>query len=249
LIVHRPARSVTLNICCVIALIGAVVRPASAQGRWTGRGRVGFNGGVQADTGSLSQSLTLTKNAESAPVTAELASAVVPLVEGGLVVRVAGNFGAGVAISSLTRTDDADIAARIPHLFFFNQQRQISGTAPLEHKELATHVSAVYVLIGQRVDASLSAGLSWFRADQDFIEDVIYTEAYPYDEVTFASARLAHESRSKAGFHAGVDVAWKLGRQWGVGGLVRFSRATIPFNTLSMEVGGLQAGGGLRLMF
>jgi hypothetical protein len=246
---YRSRWRVILDICCVVVFLAAAVRPAIAQGRWTGRARVGFSGGIQSDTAGLSQSLTVTKNAESAPVTAELASAAVPLFEGGVVVRLAGNLGAGVAISSVARTDDAEIQARIPHPFFFNQQRQISGTAALEHKELATHLSAVYVFVAQRVDASLSAGLSWFRAEQDFVEDVTYTEAYPYDEATFASARLTHELQSKAGFHAGVDITWKLGRQLGVGGLVRFSRATVPFNTLSMEVGGLQAGGGLRLMF
>ena len=76
----------------------------------------------------------------------------------------------------------------------------------------------------------------------------------PYDTASFADATLTTERESKVGYNAGADVVWKFSRRWGLGGLIRFSRARVPFavgelDAGAMKVGGLQAGGGLRLLF
>jgi hypothetical protein len=126
------------------------------------------------------------KNIEPAPIAAELSPTTVPLFDGGIVVRIAGNLGAGVAFSSLTRTDEAQITARIPH---------------------------------------------------------------PYDTASFARSEVNRQRASKPGFHGGADVTWKLGPRWGLGGLLRYSKASVPFGGRSVDAGGLQAGGGLRVLF
>jgi hypothetical protein len=95
----------------------------------------------------------------------------------------------------------------------------------------------------------LSGGLSLFNVEKAFIADVTYTETYPYDSATFSEAVLRRESLSETGFHAGADATFKLGRSWGVGGLVRYSKASVPFNDGSLDVGGLQLGGGVRVIF
>ena len=222
---------------------------AYAQRQWTGRVRGAFNALIQTDSAGLSQSFTLVKNREPAPIAAELSSATVPLFDDGIFVRIVENLGAGVAFSSLTRTDEAQITARIPHPFFFNQPRAINGVSSVEHKELATHLSAVYVVVSERFDVALLAGLSLFQVDKDFVEDVAYDESYPYDTASFTRSGINHESASKTGFHGGADVTWKLGRQWGIGGLLRYSKASVPFADRSVDAGGLQAGGGLRVYF
>ena len=52
----------------------------------------------------------------------------------------------------------------------------------------------------------------------------------------------------------GVDVIWAFSRNVGVGGLLRFTRATTTITpgegrTIELELGGLQAGGGIRILF
>src|SRR5688572_5436731 len=143
-------RSMALSFALVALVLNA--DDAYAQRPWTGRVRGAFNALVQTDSAGLSQSLTLVKNNEPASITADLSPTIVPLFEGGIVVRIAGNLGAGAAFSSLTRTDEAQIAARIPHPFFFNQPRAIEGTSSVEQKEFATHLSAVYVVPFDRLD-------------------------------------------------------------------------------------------------
>ena len=240
-------RAVSLLLVAAFAVLAG--HPVGAQGTWTGRIRGGFNVGIQADTAGLSQSFTLTKNVEPAPIAAELAPAGVLLVDGGIVVRVAGNLGAGVSFSSSNHTADAEVTASIPHPFFFNRPRAITGVESVEHKEFATNVSGVYVVVSRRMDVGVSGGLSFFRVEKDFVTDVTFTESFPYDSATFVRAELNRERVSKTGFHLGADLTWKLGSSWGIGGLVRYSKASAPFSGGALDVGGLQAGGGIRVMY
>jgi hypothetical protein len=111
------------------------------------------------------------------------------------------------------------------------------------------NLSGVYVVVSGRFDVAVSAGLSFFEVEKDFVTDVTYTESFPYDSATFARADLERESRSRTGFHVAGDVTWKLGSHWGVGGLVRYAKAIGPFIGSTLDVGGLQAGGGIRVMY
>lgn len=238
-----------LRVLCVVGVLCGTANEAQAQRQWSGRVRGAFNALVQADAAGLSQSFTLVKNREPATVTAELASSTVPFFDGGILVRLAGNLGAGVAFSSLARTDEAQITARLPHPFFFNQPRAIDGTSSVEHHEFATHLSGVYVVVWRRLDLALLAGLSLFQVHKDLVADVVATESYPYDTATFARSEIVRENASKAGLHGGADLTWKLGLHWGVGGLLRYAKVSVPFAGQTVDAGGLQAGGGLRVRF
>lgn len=240
-------------LVCAALLAGA--QPATAQGGWTGTARASVNVGTQLDTARLSESITLEKYVETTPVTAELPKKSLTFFDGGIAVRLAGSLGVGVAISYLTDTDSAEVAADIPHPFFFKRPRRISGqVANVLHKELATHINAVYVVASRRIDLTLSGGASLFSVEQDFVTDVAFTETYPYDTARFASATLTRATASKTGYNAGADVTWKIADTWGIGGLLRYSRADVPFTAGGLDVGtveagGLQAGAGLRLIF
>ena len=84
--------------------------------------------------------------------------------------------------------------------------------------------------------------------------EVTITETFPYDTATFASAQKSREKGSATAFNVGADVMWMLNRTLGVGGLVRFSRASVDLDapgnrTISVDAGGVYAGGGIRLLF
>jgi outer membrane receptor protein involved in Fe transport len=240
-------------VVCATLVLGA--QPAFAQSAWTGRARISFDVGAQVDTNRLAEAITLTKYLEPAPVTAQLPRKSVPFFDGGLAVRLVGNLGVGLSISYLTDTGEADVTAEIPHPFFYGRPRPIAGKASgVTHSELATHLDAVYVVVLRRIDFALSGGASFFRVEQHFVTDVTYNEAYPYDTASFADATLIRTTAKKVGYNVGADVTWKFSPKWGVGGLLRYAHARVPFTANDLEVGtpdvgGLQAGGGLRLMF
>jgi hypothetical protein len=240
-----------------ISIVLSVILPAPARGQMRGGDRflVGVSAGVQPDSGSLSQSLTLTRNVEPAPVRARIPKATGPLFDAGVVARLFRGAGAGVSITVLNRTGDVSIDAEIPHPFVFGQPRAISGVeAGLRRSEVAVHAYAAYTLAAGRSLITLTAGPSFFRAAQDFVTDVRHIDEYPYDSAEYAGADVRRVRASRTGYNAGVDVTWLLSPRWGVGGVARFSRARTPFamgaTTFgTQDLGGVQAAAVVRAAF
>jgi hypothetical protein len=148
------------------------------------------------------------------------------------------------------------VTAAIPHPFFFRTPRSIDGAATqLRHEEIVTHLQAVYsIRPTARVDVAFGAGPSFFRVSQALVDGVTYSDAYPYDAPAFTSAASTRVSGRKTGYNAGTDVAIRLARHAGVGAAVRFSRARTALApakgaAVTIDAGGLQVGGGVRLYF
>jgi hypothetical protein len=125
----------------------------------------------------------------------------------------------GVAISAFSKSDAASVNGTIPHPFFFNTLRPITGTSfPLERRETAVHIQAGYVASAKKIDVAVSGGPSLFNVSHDLVADAIYTEAYPFDTATFGGATIAKSSATKLGFNVGADVGVKLSKMWASAG-------------------------------
>jgi hypothetical protein len=229
---------------------------AHAQTPWRNHARVSINFGVQPSSTTFSATTTKPLYQESATIDTSYSTSSGAMFDGGVLIRVKRRFGLGVAVSSFSKSETASVTGTIPHPFFFNTPRAISGvTGALDRSEVGVHIQAAYVISSKRVDVAIAGGPSFFNVSQDLVADVTYTQAYPYDTAAFAAAAVSKVSATQLGFNAGVDVGVKLSRRIGVGGLLRFARASINFplpNTaagVSTDVGGLQAGGGVRLFF
>ena len=154
-------RPLAFFLMCAAFVAGA--EPALAQTRpW--RARVSVSGVAQIDAERLSESITLTKYVEGTPLTAELPKKTLPLFDIGVAIRLAGNFGASVAISNLTNRARADVTAQIPHPFYFKQPDPSAAAFGVDHKELAEHLDVVQLfpsshdlmlLVGRRSSASI----------------------------------------------------------------------------------------------
>ncbi len=218
--------------------------------------RLSLNAGIQGGASGVSQNSTLTIYAENAPLNVSYGNKSAPLFDGAIDVHVHGRFGVGVAISYAKAKADGQVQAQIPSPFYFNQLRTVSGTASaLQRTEVGTHIQALYLLpVNDRFDVMLSGGPSIIYVEQDLVSSVNFTESYPYDTATYASAGLARVKKSGFGFNVGADFTWRLTRTIGVGGLVRFTRASValPLSgqpSVTVQAGGIQAGGGIRFMF
>jgi hypothetical protein len=170
--------------------------------------------------------------------------------------RLAGDIAVGVTASWFIANRDGDITAAVPHPFFFKSLRTISGTTPLRREERVVHLQGIYTIHAKpSVDVALSGGPSFFQLRQDVANDIVFGDVYPYDAPTFTSAPTQRVSGNHVGFNAGADVTVRLSRHAGVGGGVRFSKATVDVSvpngggTVSLDAGGTQAVGGLRLSF
>jgi hypothetical protein len=218
--------------------------------------RVSVNGLSQTTTRTLSQSFSLTKNLEKAPIETTIDVTSTPLFDVGLSVRLVNHVAAGVAYTSASRTVVGTVDAQIPHPFYFNAPRPISGSlSGLTRNEMALHVAVIYYIpVTEWLDVGVFGGPSRFSLKQDLVTDVLYDDTYPFDTAAFRSATTTEVSKTAMGYNAGADISFRLTKAIGVGGLIRFSSASTtlsaaPGNEVSSEVGGLQAGGGVRLTF
>jgi hypothetical protein len=238
------------------ALVASLVavQPALAQER-SDTVIVSVNAGAQLETARLDERISLEKYVETTPLEAMLGNQAVPFFDLGVTFHIAGGFGANVAFSTLSDTGTANLRAEIPHPFYFDRRRDISGQVPnVRRQEQVFHTNVAYVIEGEALDIVIAGGASFFSVKQDFVTDVHFTEEFPFDTAVFTAATLTRATASKTGFNASADLTWKINDAWGVGGLVRFSRARIPLTAGgidfgTVDAGGVQAGGGLRLIF
>jgi hypothetical protein len=255
----RDETMATMNTraTCVfaVALAVAVSSPARAQS-WPERVHVSVNGAFQATTNDFSDRFEFERNIETGSTEVDYRVQKGFIFDGGGGVRLWKNLAAGVAVSSFTREESAATRSNFPHPFFFEQPREVTGDATgVKRSETAVHIQAMYLVNpGGRLRFVLSGGPSFFSVEQDLVTEVTIAETFPFDAATFASAQKTREKGSAPAFNVGADVMWMLGRRFGVGGVIRFSRAAIDLDapggrTITVDAGGVYAGGGVRLLF
>jgi hypothetical protein len=222
----------------------------------TGHSFIAINGGSQVDDHTFSETREQDVNQEKMSWTTDYAIERSGQYEGTVGGYGASGFGGALTYSFYQDNNStAAVAARIPNPFQFNQDRQIQGqSASLRHREQVVHLSALYVVpIGSKLEIGVAGGPSLFIVNREFVDSVLYDEAYPFDAATFNSTTSREVKKNQAGFHVGADVSWFFTDNVGVGGMVRFSRAAVKFpaavsdETISVDLGGVQAGFGLRV--
>jgi len=247
-------RASILVLAC--AAVIATATPVRAQSS-SPRGFVSINAGVQTSTISFDEPTTMQIYQETATFNTTYKINSGKAYDLGVGVRIAGPIGVGVGVSSFTKSDSASVTGSIPHPFFYKTPRTISGdTAGLERAEMNTHLDVMaFIPAGGRVTAAVFAGPTWFSVSQEVVTTVSFTESYPFDTAAFGTAATTKVKKTKVGYNAGVDVTVRLAKGVGIGALIRYSRTSVDLgvanasgNTTS-DAGGLQASGGLRLIF
>lgn len=237
---------ITLAVCLVTT-------PAWAQ---DARVFVSAGASAQANTNSFTDVTTFPYFAETArtETTYDVGDGVA--FDAGVTARLWRGFAVGIAVTRVSRDAEANTTGSFPHPFFFNRNRTGSWSAgTLDRTELGVHVSAAYQIVNQpSVVLTVFGGPSVFNFDHAVVDSVDVEETYPYDTID-AQVVTGSIDGSTVGYHAGFDVGWFFARNVGVGGLLRYASATKndvsigdgePFD---LELGGLQAGVGVRLRF
>lgn len=247
-------KSILKVLACGSALVLSAM-PAAAQGTWEGRGWISVNGGYQGTTNDFASRRTFTVYAEDGTFEAAYPIKAAPLFDVGGGARVWRNLGVGVSVSGYTKKNASDLSGRIPHPFFFNQFREVEGSSsPLTREEVGVHIQAMWMVpVSNRISVGVFGGPSYFNVKQELVNDIEFDESYPYDSASLSGVATSTSTKGNIGFNVGADVMYMLTSRFGVGGVVRFSRAKIDFEaggeSLTLDVGGAQAGGGIRLRF
>jgi hypothetical protein len=244
------------HVACVLALAAVVLGwsgPALAQAASDPIVAVTISAGYDASATTFSQATTFEAFSEEGSVSTDYRTKRGPRTDIGAVVRVWRRFGVGVAGSFLRGSTPAQVNALIPHPLVANQPRPISGAVATLHGETALHLQAVYwARPTPRVDVVFSGGPSIVKIDQDFVSDVTYDQTFPYDVAIYKNAALTRERKTAVGANVGAEVGWRVHGRLGVAAVARYSTATANFpdtGVSAFKIGGLQLGGGVRLLF
>ena len=249
-----------MTLRCLLFLAAAVLlaaAPSAAQSDAAKRERVfiAINGAMQTAAPKLSDGFTYEVNAEPAQVDVDYAGKSAPLFDATFGLRLFRSGGVAVGFSRASTTGSAHVEADIPHPFFDDRDRHVTGDAEdLRRSETAVHAQFYIVNERGRMKTRLMGGATYFRVEQDIVTAVNVDETFPFDTATFASADTTRADGTAFGFNVGADVSWMLNRRFGLGALVRYTRGSVDLNagegrTVSLDAGGLQAGGGIRFTF
>ena len=169
--------------------------------------------------------------------------------------RVWRQLAVAVTVSRLTLDRPATITAQLPHPFFFDQHREVTGSVEaLARRELAVHSHLLWAAPAGPLDVSIFGGPTLFRVTQTLVTDVLVRDVYPFDVANFRSASTGESSTVQIGFNVGADVSYFFSNTFGLGWLVRFSRGTADFSSVvgapaESDLGGLRTGAGVRVRF
>jgi len=242
-------RAYTTVACILCALLDPT--GSAAQDRV----RVNLDAAQQSTATEFTATTTFVEFHEQGQITTEHRVKTGPVFVGGLSVRVWKQLALGAAFSYYSKATAANVVAQLPHPFLFEHPRTASGAASgLKRTEMASHVIIGWIIPAtDRMELIVSGGPTVFQVNQDLATRVSYTHIYPYDEAQFTDVTSQRAKDSTVGVHAGADVIWKFSQRVGVGGTLRYARGTldtaIGSDSVSFDVGGLHAGGGLRLIF
>lgn len=255
----RRRRISTAIMAWVLAVVGAA--PVYAQSAtFKGRVNLQINAAWQASSEELRQTFSQRAYGENAMFEAVHDIKGGAMIDGGGSLRVWRELSVGAIYTELNQANSATVTGTVPHPILFNNDRAIDPQVrSLTHRERTTHIFAAWrVPVPQLegLDVSIYGGPSYINLTQGMITDVGVAEAGgpPFSAVTVTDLPVAEFTRNGWGAHVGVDVAYMVTPIFGVGGFVRFSNGSLDLptsgeETVSVTVGGVQTGGGIRLRF
>jgi hypothetical protein len=171
--------------------------------------------------------------------------------------------GVGVSISGNAYKDPAAVSVTMPDPFFFNDSATgaLITEDLLERRERGVHMQAMVNATpnAERLRVRVFGGPSYFHVQQHLVSDIGFIQSaspfFPGNDVSLTGYEASAVDGNGWGFHGGADVGVFFNRLVGIGGTVRFSRATVSMadplseSNIDAKAGGVQFGGGLRFKF
>lgn len=166
-------------------------------------------------------------------------------------------LGFGIAISHVGEPTRAVLDAQVPNPFFFNFPRTTEGVARnLKRREFGLHLQGqLWRTFGESFLLRVTWGPTIFVVRQDLVSQIVTRESsVDFDRVSLVNHRTRTATVSGFGLNVGLDGTLFVTERIGLGFNMRHSngKATVDGRDQSptlLELGGVQAAGGLRFAF
>jgi hypothetical protein len=244
-----------LVMVCVVMSAG--IPDAHAQMiQWQDRGYLSVNFGIQPQSREFDEISAPEINGDPATITVphNIGSGAFPDFAVGY--RLYENLGVHVGYSYFSKSESPTLTAQIPHPVVGGVNRTATASAgELSHSESAFHLHLLWMIpLSEEIEVAVLVGPSFYNISQDFIETVGVVETDPFTSVSISSVQQIEQSDNAVAFTAGLDGTYRLTPRFGIGAFFRYSGASsdMPLSgggTVTVEAGGIQIGGGLRVRF
>ena len=187
----------------------AGVATAAAQVHRDSRFLLGANLGVQTTVNTRTDRVNFELFGETGRFAATQELKRNAVLDGGFAARLWKGFGVGVSVARVRITSTAMIAAEVPHPFFFEFPRSVSGPADgLVHREVAVHLQGQYWMpLGERLRLTIFMGPTLFDVKQDLVAEITTAErGFPFDQADITSHTLESISTTAYGYNLGFDL-------------------------------------------
>jgi opacity protein-like surface antigen len=247
-----------LTVCALAAALALGVAPAAAQSKTSSKGLwyVAVDAGMQVTSTRAASTVRYRVYGEDVVMNVSYKTEAAPVFGARVGARVWRRLTLGAGITRFTDSTAAQVEAQLPHPFFFQRPRSVEGTADaMRREELVACAEVGWVFaVHPRMNLLVFAGPAFFSATQEVATKPLYTETYPFDTASYSGVQSSTQKKTAAGFTVGADVTYRVTTRVGVGGLLRFSRATVkvdpvPGQPITLDLGGLQLSAGVRFRF
>lgn len=236
---------------------------APKPGDWLDQGYVSVNAIYQGGAAAFQQTLSWNYFGEPASATVGYPA------KNGSGLELSGGYrvwrnlavGAGASFSLVSRSVATTVTGTVPSPIYLNQPRALTGGFDADRSEMAIHLQAAWVIpMSPKMRLIVFGGPTVFSVKQRLVSGtsgIQFNDAYPYGAPTATGTNSTDASKTVVGFGGGVDVTYfpMKSRTVGVGGMVRFARGSFSqpesgqSKAVSFDVGGFQAGAGVRVFF
>lgn len=240
----------TKTICALTLLAGlAVAAPARAQTPAAERGAtmISINAGAQLKDHPFTTANSFPLFDETASFSSAQTVGKGPLFDAS-VSRATGwrNLEVSVGFFTFSKKSNASVTATIPHPVFFGRDRTATTeVSDLKRSEVGFNLSAVWAMpLNEKMEVAFSFGPSFIRVSQELVPTVTA------DVAQNATPVVVKQKATGKGINIGVDFSYHLVSRYSAGAFVRYAGGVARLEShSSFKIGGVQAGGGLRVRF
>ncbi len=212
----------------------------------------GFHAGFQEDSPNISWTETIYHEDASSSLDYQVKTGMPVTAALGFRFSRALSIEAGVDISSRDMTQG--YASSIPHPLYFSAARQGEGTVNASLTENTAFLNLVYTLRFGNLGLELFGGPAYIMTEAAVISSLTFSESYPYDSIAL-TAETTDIAQNIFGFNGGGHLIFFLGESIGLHAGARYISGQAAFEPENgfpgpeITLGGLRAGGGIKIFF
>lgn len=171
----------------------------------------------------------------------------------GLGYKFSRSVGVEIGVDIASRNLNASYDASIPHPLYFNSPREAVGSAGYKVSENAAYINLVLTIPISRLGLDFFVGPAYFFTSAELIGGLQYSQSYPYSSVTL-NAQNQKISKNVIGFNGGASLTFYFTQSMALFIVGQYFSGTADFQPsetpgLKLSLGGLKAGGGIKVSF